>query len=199
MARVRSDLRGPKRRDADHQRRRAAGTVQALALDLQGKPRAGVSVEIKDVARIMSSSRKRMAGRFYAYDNHTEIKDLGSLCSGKSDDHGIVSCDVKLKDAGNINLIAVAKDGDGHAANASTSVWVTRADELWFGGENTNRIDVLPEKTSYEAGETARFQVRMPFRSATALVTVEREGIVETHVVELNGRDPTVELKVRDA
>ncbi|SAK87037.1 Alpha-2-macroglobulin-like protein [Caballeronia temeraria] len=170
--------------------------VQAIALDLQGKPHAGVSVEIKAVARVMSSSRKRMVGGFYAYDNHTEIKDLGTLCSGKSDDHGIVSCDAKLKEAGNVDLIAIAKDGDGRAANASTSVWVTRADELWFGGENTDRIDVLPEKTSYEPGETARFQVRMPFRSATALVAVEREGIVETRVVELNGKDPTVELKV---
>ncbi|MDR5793227.1 MG2 domain-containing protein [Caballeronia sp. LZ008] len=170
--------------------------VQAIALDLQGKPRAGVSVEIKAVARVMSSSRKRMVGGFYAYDNHTEIKDLGTLCSGKSDDHGIVSCDAKLKDAGNVDVIAIAKDGDGRAANASTSVWVTRADELWFGGENTDRIDVLPEKTSYEPGETARFQVRMPFRSATALVAVEREGIVETRVVELNGTDPSVELKI---
>lgn len=173
--------------------------VQALALDLQGKPRAGVAVEIKAVARIMSSSRKRMVGGFYAYDNHTEIKDLGALCSGKSDDHGIVSCDVAIKEPGNVDLIAIAKDSDGRAANASTSVWVTRADELWFGGENTDRIDVLPEKTSYEPGETARFQVRMPFRSATALVAVEREGVVETRVVELNGRDPTVELKVEDS
>ncbi|KXU92645.1 alpha-2-macroglobulin [Caballeronia megalochromosomata] len=173
--------------------------VQALALDLQGKPRAGVSVDIKAVARVMSSSRKRMVGGFYAYDNHTEVKDLGTLCSGKSDDHGIVACDAKLKEPGNVDLIAVAKDGDGRAANASTSVWVTREDELWFGGENTDRIDVLPEKTTYEPGETARFQVRMPFRSATALVAVEREGIVETRVVELNGKDPTVELKVGNA
>ncbi|SAK86975.1 alpha-2-macroglobulin family protein [Caballeronia ptereochthonis] len=173
--------------------------VQALALDLQGKPRAGVSVEIKAVARVMSSSRKRMVGGFYAYDNHTEVKELGTLCSGTSDDHGLLSCDAKVKEPGNVDLIAVARDGDGHAANASTSVWVTREDELWFGGENTDRIDVLPEKTSYEPGETARFQVRMPFRSATALVAVEREGIVETRVVELNGKDPTVELKVEDA
>ena len=173
--------------------------VQALALDLQGKPRAGVSVDIKAVARVMSSSRKRMVGGFYAYDNHTESKHLGTLCSGKSDDHGIVSCEAKLKEPGNVDLIALAKDGDGHTANASTSVWVTREDELWFGGENTDRIDVLPEKTSYEPGETARFQVRMPFRSATALVAVEREGIMETRVVELNGKDPTVELKVGNA
>ncbi|MGN6230347.1 MAG: alpha-2-macroglobulin family protein [Trinickia sp.] len=171
--------------------------VQALALDLQGKPRAGVPLDVRAVARITVSTRKRMVGGFYAYDNRTETKDLGTLCSGKSDDHGVLHCDAQLKQAGNIDLVVTAKDGDGNASTATTSVWVTHEDELWFGGENTDRIDVLPEKTSYQPGETARFQVRMPFRFATALVAVEREGIIETHVVKLDGKDPTVSLKVQ--
>ena len=75
---------------------------------------------------------------------------------------------------------------------------MTRQGELWFGGENHDRMDLLPEKKSYQPGETARFQVRMPFRFATALVAVEREGIIETQVVQLNGQDPTVSLKVQD-
>jgi uncharacterized protein YfaS (alpha-2-macroglobulin family) len=173
--------------------------VTALALDLQGKPRAGVTLEVRGLARITTTTRKRMVGGFYAYDNHTETRELGTLCSGKSDDHGLLSCDAKLRDAGNIDLIASAKDGDGHTSSASTSVWVTREDELWFGSDNTDRIDILPEKASYEPGETARFQVRMPFRSATALVAIEREGIIETRVVQLNGTDPTIELKVNEA
>jgi hypothetical protein len=173
--------------------------VKALALDLQGRPRAGVALDVHGIERITTTSRKRMVGGFYAYDNHTETKDLGSLCSGKSDDHGLLACDAKLREAGNIDLVVTAKDGDVNVSTASTSVWVTREDELWFGGENTDRIDVLPEKTAYEPGETARFQVRMPFRFATALVTVEREGIIETHVVQLDGKDPTVELKVNEA
>ncbi|WP_343656950.1 alpha-2-macroglobulin family protein [Paraburkholderia caribensis] len=173
--------------------------VKALAVDLQGKPRAGVPLEVRGIARITITSRKRMVGGFYAYDNHTETKDLGTLCSGKSDDHGLMTCDAKLKEAGNVDLVVTAKDGEGHASTATTSVWVTREEDLWFGGENTDRIDVLPEKSAYEPGETARFQVRMPFRFATALVAVEREGIVETHVVKLDGKDPTVELKVSEA
>ncbi|BFG73640.1 MG2 domain-containing protein [Paraburkholderia terrae] len=173
--------------------------VKALAVDLQGKPRASVPLEVRGIARITITSRKRMVGGFYAYDNHTETKDLGTLCSGKSDDHGLMTCDAKLKEAGNVDLVVTAKDGEGHASTAATSVWVTREEDLWFGGQNTDRIDVLPEKSAYEPGETARFQVRMPFRFATALVAVEREGIVETHVVKLDGKDPTVELKVSEA
>ncbi len=59
-------------------------------------------------------------------------------------------------------------------------------------------MDVLPEKKSYQPGETAVFQVGMPFRFATALVSIEREGIIETQVVQLNGQDPTVRLQVKE-
>ncbi|MDB5848019.1 MAG: alpha-2-macroglobulin, partial [Rhodoferax sp.] len=79
------------------------------------------------------------------------------------------------------------------------SVRVTRQGELWFGGQDHDRIDVLAEKKSYQPGDTAKFQVRMPFRFATALVAVEREGIIETQVMQLNGQDPTISLKVQDS
>ena len=46
----------------------------------------------------------------------------------------------------------------------------------WFAQDNDDRIDVLPEKKRYEPGETARLQVRMPFREATALVSGRARG-----------------------
>jgi uncharacterized protein YfaS (alpha-2-macroglobulin family) len=170
---------------------------QALALGLDGKPQADVRMEVKAVAYITTSSRKRMVGGFYTYDNKTETKDLGQVCSGKSDSRGLLLCDASLAEPGRVELIVSAKDKDGRISLAANSVYVTKQGELWFGGEDNDRIDVLPEKKSYNAGEIAKFQVRMPFRFATALVAVEREGILETHVVQLNGQDPTVSLKVQ--
>ena len=52
---------------------------------------------------------------------------------------------------------------------------------------NDDRMDVLPEKKRYEPGDQAVFQVRMPFRKATALVTVEREGVMDAFVTDLSG------------
>lgn len=170
---------------------------QTLALDLSGKPQADVPMEVKAIARITTSSRKRMVGGFYTYDNKTETKDLGTVCSGKSDSRGLLLCDATLGEPGRVELIVTAKDKDGRTSVAANSVYVTKQGELWFGGEDNDRIDVLPEKKSYQPGEVAKFQVRMPFRFATALVAVEREGIIETHVVELNGQDPTVSLTVK--
>lgn len=171
--------------------------VKAIALDLHGKPLSGVPMEIDAIVRNTTTSRKRLVGGFYSYDSHTEIKNLGKVCSGNSDAHGLLLCDAQLKVSGNVELVAVAKDHQGHTSRATTSVWVTPDAELWFGADNTDRMDVLPEKKAYQPGDTARFQVRMPFRSATALVAVEREGIIETHLVELSGSDPTVNLKIK--
>ena len=154
-------------------------------------------MEVRARARITTSSRKRIVGGFYSYDNKNEMKDLGSVCSGTSDARGLLLCEAALEEPGNVELVASARDKDGNSSQAAASVWVTRQGELWFGGDNTDRIDVLPEKKNYEPGETAKFQVRMPFRFATALVAVEREGVIQTQVVELNGSDPTVSLKIK--
>lgn len=171
--------------------------LQALALNLDGKPLPGAALTVRGVAHITTTTRKRMVGGFYAYDNKTSSKDLGTLCSGKSDDHGLLNCAPQIDQPGDIELIAVATDAQGRTAQASTEVWVTQLGALWFGGENHDRMDVLPEKKSYQPGETARFQVRMPFRHAKALVTVEREGVLHSEVVDLNSDDPTVRLKVQ--
>lgn len=172
-------------------------TVHGIALDTAGKPQAGVPMQVHARARITTSARKRVVGGFYRYDNRSEYKDLGKVCEAKTDARGQMRCDIALEQAGQVELIARATDGAGRVSQAATTVWVTRQGELWFGGENHDRIDLLPEKTSYAPGETASFQVRMPFRHATALVAVEREGILETQVVQLDGKDPTVRVKVQ--
>ncbi|MDB5931891.1 MAG: alpha-2-macroglobulin, partial [Polaromonas sp.] len=171
---------------------------QTLALGLDGKPAADVAMEVKAIARIVTTSRKRMVGGFYTYDNKTETKELGKVCSGKSDSRGLLLCEAQLSEPGEVELVATATDKDGNTIQAAGSVYVTKQGELWFGGDNNDRMDLLPEKKSYQPGEMAKFQVRMPFRFATALVAIEREGILETQVVQLNGQDPTINLKIQE-
>ncbi|QPF73030.1 alpha-2-macroglobulin [Roseateles sp. DAIF2] len=169
---------------------------KAVALDLNGKPLAGQAVAVRARVTQTLSTRKRMVGGFYAYDNRVEVKELGAVCEGKSDAQGLLACEAQLDAAGQVELIAAAKDADGRLVEAATSVWITRQGELWFAQDNDDRIDLLPEKRSYEPGETARLQLRMPYREATALVAIEREGIIDSRVVTVRGDDPTIELKI---
>ncbi|MEB0140237.1 MULTISPECIES: alpha-2-macroglobulin family protein [unclassified Undibacterium] len=169
----------------------------ALALDTAGRPQAGVAMTVAGTLKRSNSHRKRLVGGFYAYENVASSESLGTLCSGKTDQRGLLLCDIALKQSGNIELLASAKDAQGRISTAQASFWASSGDEIWFDGENQDRIDVIPEKKSYQAGETASFQVRMPFRAATALVAVEREGVIDTMVLELTGRDPTVRVPIK--
>ncbi len=168
----------------------------ALVVDLAGKPLAGRDVQVLGRLHQTRSTRSRIVGGFYAYDNQRSVQDLGVLCSGRSDAQGRLPCDVQPARSGEIELVAQARDDAGRLAQAGSSVWVAGDGEQWFAQDNDDRIDVLPEQRQLQPGQTARLQVRMPFRHATALVTVEREGVTDARVVTLSGRNPVIELPV---
>ncbi len=172
-------------------------SLSSVALSPQGQPQSGVPMTVSARRIETLTTRKRLVGGFYSYDSHYTVEDLGEVCSGKSDAQGLLRCAFKPEVSGRIELTVTAKDEAGREAQAASSVWVTGGDSLWFGGGNDDRIDVVPVKRSYAPGEQAEFLVKMPFRSATALVSVEREGVLETHVMQLEGDEPTIKLPVR--
>jgi uncharacterized protein YfaS (alpha-2-macroglobulin family) len=173
------------------------GAVEIVVLNTLGKPVADVPVKVSAKRRIDYSHRKRIVGGFYAFENHSEFADLGVVCTGRSDSRGKFLCEPKTSEPGNVYLLAETSDREGNVAYAGTSYWVSGGGDLWFTAGNQDRIDVIPEKRSYAPGETARLQVRTPFREATALVSVEAGGIVDTQVMALSRFKPVIELPVK--
>lgn len=173
--------------------------VHAAVIDTTGKPVPGAAVWIEAFERKTYSHRKRLVGGFYAYDNVEEVKRLGEFCRGQTAADGLFRCEGKPPATGNLIFLAFVKDPAGNLSTAHRDAWVTGAEEWWFAGQDNDRIDVLPERRRYEPGETARVQVRMPFREATALVAVERAGgVLETSVVTLSGKEPLVEVPIKE-
>ena len=174
-----------------------AAAISVVALDTQGKPAASVPVSVRAVSYTYQTVRKRLVGGFYSYDSHRIAKDLGTICTGTSGADGKFACDISLKDQGRISLIAEVTDSAGRRAQAESSVYVVGAGEMWFSGENNDRIDIISDKKEYQPGETAQFQVRMPFRQANALVAIEREGVLETRQVALSGTNPSFSIQIK--
>ena len=176
---------------------RGRARFSVVALDTAGKPVQGQAVTVRGrVSQVVTTQEApgRRLLRLRQPDRRQGPRQ--PLLRARPTSAASLACEATLDAAGQVELIAEAKDAQGRAAEAAASVWVTRQGELWFAQDNDDRIDVLPEKKRYEPGETARLQVRMPFRAATALVAVEREGVIATQVVTLRGDDPTVELKI---
>jgi uncharacterized protein YfaS (alpha-2-macroglobulin family) len=168
----------------------------ALALDRAGRVLPGQVLEVQARLRQTLSTRKRLVGGFYAWEHRTQWEDLGEVCRGRTDRQGRLACEVAPGRAGEVELVVSARDKSGHLARAATRVWITGGEDLWFETSDDDRIDVLPLTRRVEPGQTARLQVRMPFRHATALVTVEREGVLDARVLPLDGKDPIVEVPI---
>jgi uncharacterized protein YfaS (alpha-2-macroglobulin family) len=170
---------------------------QVVVLDLQGKPVADAPVSVDFFQRQSYSHRRRLIGGFYAYENNSEVKALGAACEGKTDNKGLLICQVKAPASGNLILRAKTQDAQQRVTMTSRETWVADGADWWFSATDNDRIDLLPEKKRYEPGETASFQVRMPFREATALVTVEREGVIDSYVRPLSSSEPVFTIPVK--
>jgi alpha-2-macroglobulin len=171
--------------------------VAVATLDTTGKPRAGVHVVVDAFRREFFSHRRRLIGGFYAFSNGSDTTRLGDFCEGTSNAAGIVTCEAPVSQAGNVILRARAADAAGNPAFTQREVLVAGDDDQWFDANDSDRIDVLPEHRSYAPGDTARFEVRTPFREATVLVSVEREGVLDAFVTRLDRSNPVISVPIK--
>lgn len=169
---------------------------RVVVLDIDGKPSAGQAVSVALYRSSAYSYRKRLLGGFYSYETIRETRRLQPGCSGVTSPQGLLLCELAPGVSGQVLVRAETRDGQGRIAGATASMWTLGEDDWWFGGTSGDRMDVLPEKKEYQPGETARLQVRMPFHEATALVTLEREGVLSSFVTSLKGNAPIIEVPV---
>jgi hypothetical protein len=170
---------------------------QVQALGVNGKPAANIAVETDLLERKTYSHRKRIIGGFYSYEHTSEIRPVKTLCAGRTDSAGILTCQAASPVSGSLIIRASAKDSAQNPSVTHSDVWVSGKDDWWYEVSDSDRIDILPEKKRYEPGQTARFQVRMPFKEATALVTVEREGVIDVFVKTISRKSPVIEIPIK--
>jgi hypothetical protein len=63
--------------------------------------------------------------------------------------------------------------------------------------QNPARLDLIPDKAGYRAGETASIQIRSPF-AGKALVTVEGQGVEHLQTVDITGNTAQIHIPVRE-
>lgn len=174
--------------------------ADAAVVDVHGRPVKGVPVVIGIYRHKTFSHRTRLVGGVYGYEHSAQTTAAGELCRGTTDAKGRLHCEGKTPVDGHLVLEARVDGGKASAAPANDDLWVAGSEDWWFTVSEHDRMDLLPERRRYEPGETAKVQVRMPFREATALVALEREGrLLDAWVTTLSGKEPVVEVKTTDA
>ena len=92
--------------------------------------------------------------------------------------------------AGYYIVRASAKDRRGNPVAAGAGVYVARRrrGEVAAATATSCTVELVPDRKSYEIGQTAHMLVKSPFKSAEALVTVERAGVYTQRTRDALGR-----------
>ena len=171
--------------------------VEFITVNQQQQAAPNTPITIKGEMIRYDTHRKRTLGGYYSYDTTPVKTPIAVNCGTHTNAQGRLLCVLPLKTSGELQLTAISTDAQGQQAATQTSVWVGGGDDWWFDQGNDDRIDVIADKKNYQTGDVAHLQVRMPFREATALVAVERDGIMESFVVPLSGKEPVVDVPIK--
>lgn len=173
-------------------------SVGGILITPLGRPVPSANWVVEAFRQEYISHRKRIVGGFYSYDSSQKTTSLGVVCKGQSNAKGEFTCNADKLPSGSVILQARAMDNSGGQTYASVGMSVyEEGDFSWWTPSDSDRVDLIPEKTSYKPEETARFVLRSPFPQSKVLVTVEREGILDAFVTDLKRENPVIDVPVR--
>ncbi|MEJ7604306.1 MAG: MG2 domain-containing protein, partial [Kofleriaceae bacterium] len=100
---------------------------------------------------------------------------------------------------GNYIVKAEAKDAAGNPVIVASEIWVIGKGEAFWSGDEGDRMTLVASKPVYQPGDKARLVAQTNLVKPTALITVERDGIIEARVQKLASASEGIELAIADA
>ena len=171
-------------------------SVDVVAVDDQGMPVTGVPIALRLVRVQWNSVRRAEGGGFYSWDTERIEVPAGEWTVTSADRP--VTVDIPVPAGGSYELSATASDAEGHRTRSDVAFYgLGRGYTAWQRFDN-QRITLEPERQTWRPGETARVMIQSPWETATALLTVEREGIRQHRRFELTSTQQTVDVPISE-
>ena len=162
--------------------------IGAVVTDIDGDPVAGRPFEIT-AARIVNQ---------YIDGQWTEVPQDAETCEAVSRQTPI-ECEFAADVGGRYRISADVVDDAGRTSRSELTRWVA-------GGKNgvpSRRVDLeaanlIPDAETYAAGDTAEILVDSPFASATGLLTIAHNQIIELRTFEIADHAAVLEVPITD-
>ena len=170
------------------QRERSEGHFRILARHLDRSPAAEVPVEAGLFSYSQHEVDVRLPGGFRAGRRDSTSK-LEGECAGRTDSAGALECEIPPNLDGQRFLVrATALDKQGNVERMAGWVPSPR-------GRDRSFVEIDSQE-AFSPGATASLDVDLPFAHATTLVSVQREGVLDAFVTNLEGSKPRTTLPI---
>ena len=101
-------------------------------------------------------------------------------------------------EGGSYYVKLTATDLFGRQVLGGDSFFVYGEGDYYAQKADDDIVKLTATKNEYKVGQTARIQVASPYESARALVTVEREGILDAWITEVKGGADSIAVKIKE-
>jgi len=162
--------------------------VEAVVVDIDGNAVPGRPFEIA-VGRIVSQ---------FTDGEWVEEAVDEQTCETASAE-APVSCDFAAAIGGRYRIDARVADDSGRLNRSELTRWVAGgADSVPSRGVELEAVELIPDAEAYEAGDTAELLVVSPFESATGLLTIAHNRIIETRTFEVAAHSAVISIPITD-
>ena len=162
--------------------------IEAIVTDLDGNPVADQAFEIT-ASRIVDE---------YVDGEWTEVAVDPETCEEVSVD-APVTCEFEAAVGGRYRIDANVVDDSGRTNRSELTRWVTGGKS----GVPSRNVELesatlVPDSETYAAGDTAEILVDSPFSSATGLLVVAHNEIIELRTFEITDYAAVLEVSITD-
>jgi alpha-2-macroglobulin len=101
--------------------------------------------------------------------------------------------------AGFYFLTALSIDERGDSIETQLPLYASGRGYTSWEHRYDNRIDLVADRSNYAPGDVAEIFIKSPYQHATALISIEREGVLSHYTTELEGTAPRITIPIEHA
>jgi uncharacterized protein YfaS (alpha-2-macroglobulin family) len=163
---------------------------------MRGHP-LSAKVALKFVQRTWDRIEKNGESKYERYEyklRETELAGAEVTTSAQ----GEASYDYRVPVTGSIYIKTVVNEGGRQIASLGGFLWAADRNNRWadFAFEDYGSIKLVPDKKSYQPGETAHVLAMLPTEGAHLLVTTELAGVLGARRVDSAARAVMIDLPI---
>ena len=162
--------------------------IDFIVTDLDGTPVADRPVEMRAA---------RLEWNYRDGSWQEEEADVQTCTSGSREEP--VTCTFETPLGGSYRITARVTDGMGRVNQSQMTRWVSGGKQPPAREIEQEQVTLIPDKESYQAGDTAQILVQPPFSPAEGLLTVNRDGLVYTERFSIEDSTYTLSIPIEEA
>jgi uncharacterized protein YfaS (alpha-2-macroglobulin family) len=162
--------------------------IEAIATDVDGNAIPGHAIQIR-AARL----EWRYSGGSWG-EEEVDVQE----CNVDSAAEPVI-CTFETSEGGTIRVTATVTDNQGRLNQSEFTRWVSGGQRPPARNVEQEVVTLIPDKETYQPGQTAEILVQAPFSPAEGLLTVGRSGLLYTERFSMPEGSHTLRIPIEDA